>query len=233
MTPSLSPELEATSSPETFEFELPEYGYGWQYQADELSPPISIDPQLSPYYCGPSSLAQPVGAYFTPCQQYPVFDETFWSITLPRLVQDHAAIRYANMAVHALIFAKGPTAPPSGKLSGRDYYGEALTCYGLALQEARRATSRQTDLREAVICCMFFVIFETINGDREAAHSHLQCGQKIMSELGLEYTGTEAFQRELKHVTKYLARQAREFGVDGSGSSKGFDCGNILDRLMA
>lgn len=226
-----SPELDSTSSPE--ELELPLYDYGWQFQPPEnLSPPESIDSQISPYGCVPCSGQQPSGPYFSLPGPSAAFDDTFWTFALPQLVQDNTAIRYANMAVHALMFAKGPTPAQGGRIDGRDHYGEALICYGLALQEARRATMRQTDLREAVVCCMFFVIFETINGDREAAQAHLMSGQKILDELGHGCNGAEGFRKELRHVLQYLAQQARDFGVDGPNQYGGEEGGGILDKLM-
>jgi hypothetical protein len=136
------------------------------------------------------------------------------------------------MAVHALIFAKGPTPAYTEKEYGRDYYGEALICYGLALQEARRATQGPTDLREAVICCMFFVIFETVNGDQEAAHAHLQSGQRILEEVDQECNSTDSFRKELRNVLQYLAQQARDLGVDGVDQYGGEDGGSILDNLV-
>lgn len=226
-----SPELEGTSSPE--ELELPLYDYGWQFQPPEnLSPPESVDSQISPYGCLNCS-SHSAGPYFgNPATCCATFDDTFWTLTLPHLVQDNTAIRYANLAVHALIFAKGPSPAHAGKFNGRDHYGEALICYGLALQEARQATARKTDLREAVICSMFFVIFETINGDREAAQAHLQSGQKILEELGHSSNGAEGFRKELRNVLRYLAQQAREFGVDEPNQYSGEAGGSILDKLM-
>ncbi|TWU72765.1 hypothetical protein ED733_002937 [Metarhizium rileyi] len=222
-----SPEIDGTSSPEELELSL--YDYNWQPQITEnLSPPESIDSQITPYgYL--SCSAQPAGPYFSIPAAYDVFDNRFWVYILPRLVQSDTAIRHANMAVHALLFAKGPS---PGEAVGRGYYGEALACYGLALHEARRATTEQTDLREAVICCMFFVIFETINGDREAAQAHLHSGQKILGELGDGYNSVEAFRKELRNVLRYLAEQAREFQLGGLDQYGDDERGSILDRLM-
>ncbi|KAJ6447162.1 transmembrane alpha-helix domain-containing protein [Purpureocillium lavendulum] len=196
-----------------------------------------------------------------------VLDDAFWKQTMPRLVKESTAVRYANIAVHTLIFAKGPTiihsaddghhhhhnqyyqqqqhnhhhqshhqhqhrrAVAGGRQHGprttADYYGRALTCYGLALSEARRTT----DLREAILCAVFFVIFETINGDQAAAEAHLQSGQRILDELcsgsggggGVVILGMDGktttttpptkpkLRGMLRHVLQFLAVQARDF----------------------
>ncbi|KAK2605829.1 hypothetical protein QQS21_003783 [Conoideocrella luteorostrata] len=221
-----SPDLEATSSPE--EFEIPPSDYFWQFQSSEsLSPPASIDSQTSPY-AYPSYPAQLAGSYYTPTTSSAVFDDTFWQLTLPQLVQDNTAIRYANLAVQTLIFAKGPASITCGKPNSVcDYYGEALVCYGLALSETRRATAWQTDTRVAVLCCMFFVIFETLNGDKEAAQAHLQSGQRLLGELG-----PDDFRQELRNVSRYLAQQTGEFAMDGSSHFAGDERCSILESLV-
>ncbi|KIE02313.1 C6 zinc finger domain protein, partial [Metarhizium majus ARSEF 297] len=225
-----SPEIDGTSSPEELDLSL--YDSGYQLQLPEnLSPPESIDSQASSYGC-PSYQPQPTGHYFTVPDTRSTFDDTFWTFQLPRLAHDNPAIRYANMAVHALLFAKGHTLARAGKVTERDHYGEALSCYGIALQEARQATTGYIDLREAVICCMFFVIFETINGDREAAQAHLQSGQRILEEIDPEYNGAEGFRKELRNVLQFLAQQARESGLDEANQRGGDEGGSILDTLM-
>ncbi|KAK4090998.1 transcriptional regulator family: Fungal Specific TF [Purpureocillium lilacinum] len=202
---------------------------------------------------------QPSPPFYPPHQQAAlssaadaVLDDAFWKQTMPRLVRESTAVRYANIAVHTLIFAKGPTIihsadshhphhhqyehhqPPHphrrptprprqqhGPRTTADHYGRALTCYGHALREARRTS----DLREAILCAVFFVIFETINGDQAAAEAHLQSGQRILDELcgggifaspNTHTTPTTTTARPklrgmLRHVLQFLAVQARDF----------------------
>ncbi|KAG6039384.1 hypothetical protein E4U41_002747 [Claviceps citrina] len=211
------------SSPE--ELDLASQDYFWQFPspAGSLSPPASIDSQNSPYTY-PSYAA---ASYFPATPPARVLDDIFWECTLPQLVQDSAAIRFANLAVHTLIYAKSPDFASLGKATGHDYYNEALICYGLALTETRKATSHQTDLREAVVCCMFFVIFETLNGDRASAQAHLQSGQRLLSELG-----TDDFHQNLRSVLQYLAQQARECDFNRTSRFVGEGRGGILESLV-
>ena len=183
----------------------------------------------------------------SPLPQICVFDDAFWNETMPRLIRDSTAVRYANIAVHTLISAKSPTLIHSGDLHRHfhsqsdgdiDHYGAALTCYGHALREARTASASHGDLREAILCSMFFVLFETINGDQAAAEAHLQSGQRILDELSLaqaqDLYGTqhgggnggeaESLRKQLRYVLQFLAVQARDFGdKDGPGH------GGLLD----
>ncbi|PNY28335.1 Uncharacterized protein TCAP_01732 [Tolypocladium capitatum] len=164
-----------------------------------------------------------------------LFDDAFWEETMPRLVRDSTAVRYANIAVHTLISAKSPTLIHSGDThhhfrhgagAGSGHYGAALTCYGHALREARTASARHADLREAVLCSMFFVVFETVNGDRAAAEAHLRSGQRILDELspgqhGSQHGGeAESLRKQLRHVLRFLALQARDF-FDAHGPGHG------------
>ncbi|KAG5925519.1 hypothetical protein E4U42_004216 [Claviceps africana] len=218
-----SPDLDVTSSPE--ELDMTTHDYFWQLQspAASLSPPASIDFQNSPY----TYPCYAATSYFPATSPATAFDDVFWECTLPRLIQDSAAIRYASLAVHTLIYAKSPESASLGKATGHDYYGEALICYGLALSETRKATSQQTDLREAVLSCMFFVIFETLNGDRASAQAHLQSGQRLSSELG-----ADDFGQNLRNVLHYLAQQARECRVDDTNATAGERRCRILESLV-
>ncbi|KAG6004041.1 hypothetical protein E4U21_001437 [Claviceps maximensis] len=220
---ALSPDLDVTSSPE--ELDITSQDYFWQFHSPtaSLSPPASIDFQNSPYTY-PSYAA---ASYFSATPPATVFDDIFWDCTLPQLIQDSAAIRYANLAVHTLIYAKCPESASLGKATGHDYYGEALICYGLALSETRKATSQKTDILEAVISCMFFVIFETLNGDRASAQAHSQSGQRLSTELG-----AEDFHQSLRSVLQYLAQQVREFSFDHTDFCAGESRRSILESLV-
>ncbi|QPG94684.1 hypothetical protein C2857_006720 [Epichloe festucae Fl1] len=220
-----SPALDITSSPE--ELDIAPHDYSWQFQSSgSLSPPASVDSQSSPYTY-PGYAPRAVASHSATTPSCTVFDDLFWESTLPQLAQDSAAIRYATLAAHTLIYAKSHDLASLGKVTGRDYYGEALICYGLALSETRKATSQQTDLREAVVCCMFFVIFETFNSDSEAAQAHLKSGQRLLSELG-----AEDFHLHLRSALQYLAQQACEHDFDGFNGFAGEGRSRVLDSLV-
>ncbi|KAM4066118.1 hypothetical protein HRG_000267 [Hirsutella rhossiliensis] len=133
----------------------------------------------------------------------------FWKETMPQLVRDSEALRSANLAVHTLMLAKGPDpARRPEAATAPDYYGRALDCYGQALRAARQATSAShADLREAVLCSLFFAAFELVNDDQAAAAAHLQSGQRILDAV----TPAERphIRSQLRHITRFLALEAR------------------------
>ena len=149
-----------------------------------------------------------------------VFGAEYWDVKVPRLVEEDEAVRSANMAVHILILAKQPSLMSLNPVKdGEDFYGGALRCYGVALNKVSQAGSSHADLRSAILCSMFFVIFEIINGDQKAAEAHLYSGQKMMDELQQAQPNASPRQRtgtlrsELSHVLQLLALQARRQGV--------------------
>ncbi|KAL7793069.1 hypothetical protein V8C37DRAFT_379188 [Trichoderma ceciliae] len=106
-----------------------------------------------------------------------VFEPRFWQDSVPMLVQNNVAVQSANLAVLILIFAQSAVG------LGSDHYGKALWHYGRALQLVRETSPSQDGLRPAILCSMFFVIFEIMNGDTRAAESHLWNGEKMLFEL--------------------------------------------------
>ncbi|RFU74949.1 c6 zinc finger domain [Trichoderma arundinaceum] len=135
-----------------------------------------------------------------------VFDPRFWQESVPILVQNNVAVQSANLAVLILIFAQ------SAAGLGSDHYGKALWHYGRALQLVRETTTSQDSLRPAILCSMFFVIFEIMNGDPRAAESHLWNGEKMLFELQRIESmpaGMEAnLRQELPRALQFLMLQS-------------------------
>ncbi|KFA77933.1 hypothetical protein S40288_02538 [Stachybotrys chartarum IBT 40288] len=149
------------------------------------------------------------------------FGTDFWSEQVPQLVREHAAVQTASSAVHILIMAKQPSLMSADGGEGEDHYSAALGCFGQALREARQATMNREDMLCAILCSMFFAIFEIINGDHRGAEAHLSSGQRLMNEFHRTRTtpGPDRpapnLRKELKYVLQFLARQAKE--RDGQG----------------
>lgn len=145
-----------------------------------------------------------------------VLDDTFWKETMPQLVRDSDAVRSANLAVHTLMLAKGlASARRPEAATAADDYGRALDSYGRALRAARQATSAShADLREAVLCSLFFALFETVNGDQVAAAAHLQSGQRILDALAPTQrhgpSVPHSLRSQLRYVVRFLVLQNRE-----------------------
>lgn len=170
-----------------------------------------------------------------------ILDATFWTDTVPRLVRDNLAVRYANMAVHILILSKQPEllAQESADLGGANHYSLALAHYGLALQQMRHASAMRGGIRAAVLCSMFFVVFEALNGDRDAAEAHLRCGQRLLHELqhllpsGVAASGAGSLRRELRNLLQYIALQVRIGGVTCWKGEFDTQCAEYLEQFAA
>ncbi|KAK3190880.1 hypothetical protein K4F52_003197 [Lecanicillium sp. MT-2017a] len=150
-----------------------------------------------------------------------ILDATFWTDTVPRLVRENLAVRYANMAVHILILSKQPELMSEGCSDlGPDHYSQALAHYGLALRQMRQSIEAAGGPRAAILCSMFFVIFEAINGDKEAAEAHLFSGQRLLEELHqlVPAVGTGkgpgSLRKELRNLLQYISLQVRIGGVN-------------------
>ncbi|KAK2054188.1 hypothetical protein LY76DRAFT_580460 [Colletotrichum caudatum] len=115
-----------------------------------------------------------------------IFDEPLWSETVPQMSRRHASVRYAAMAVggiaEAIRQSLRPMSPAQLGANG-PHYALALSYYGSAIREIRKADLDTASLRAAIVCCLLFVCFEVLHGDRGAALSHMDNGQKMMEAL--------------------------------------------------
>lgn len=74
-------------------------------------------------------------------------------------------------------------------------------------------------VRAAVLCSMFFVLFEGLNGDRDAAEAQLLCGQRMVDELhqlvpnGMALANTTTLRKELRNLIQYISLQVSIGGV--------------------
>ncbi|KAK1249301.1 hypothetical protein MKX07_002817 [Trichoderma sp. CBMAI-0711] len=127
------------------------------------------------YQDGHTTLSQT--NHHTSLPQSTIFDPSFWQHNVPLLIQNNAAVQSANLAVLILIFAQ------SAAGMGTNHYGKALWHYGRALQLVRETDDSQESLRPAILCCMFFVIFDIMNGDTGGAESHLWNGETMLLQL--------------------------------------------------
>lgn len=138
----------------------------------------------------------------------------------------HASVRYAAMAIggiaKALRQSLKPMSPAQMGANG-PHYSLALSYYGRAIQEIRGAKPDTSSLRAAIICCLLFVCFEVLHGDRKAAFSHINNGQKMMDELlrkseednchSQSVLGAESVETEALHVFQRLIQQSWSCGV--------------------
>ncbi|KAK2012891.1 hypothetical protein LZ32DRAFT_638021 [Colletotrichum eremochloae] len=154
------------------------------------------------------------------------FDEPLWNETVPQMSHQHASVRYAAMAVGGIVKAlrrsMKPMSPAQMGANG-PHYALALSYYGRAIQEIRKAELDTGSLRAAIVCCLLFACFEVLHGDRKAALSHIDNGQRMMDELlrceedkgysVRSVIGAESVEADALHVFQRLIQQSWSCGV--------------------
>lgn len=203
------------------------------------SPSTPPTPTLNGY--GYNAIGSIVDQYDPIQAEASILDAAFWTDTVPRLVRDNLAVRYANMAVHILILSKQPELIVSdGSSDGQDHYSQALGYYGLAIRQMRDAHEAGGNLRAAILCSMFFVIFEAINGDKDAAEAHLQCGQRMLDNLfsllpqsAIIGSSAGSLRKEIRNLLQYISLQVRIGGVNcWKGEMDAFYTNYLEDYLV-
>ena len=111
------------------------------------------------------------------------FDETFWYSTVSYLLRQNQSVWYANLAIHALIDSKRPAWFEDIDGQSSESFLRALRYHGLALGYLSKEVITRSALRSATLCCLFFVVFETMNGDEKSAQAHMYNGCKMLIEM--------------------------------------------------
>ncbi|KAK3984713.1 hypothetical protein QBC44DRAFT_387394 [Cladorrhinum sp. PSN332] len=126
-----------------------------------------------------------------------LFPSRFFTETVPQICQDEIAIRYAVIAVGALISSLSPNTPVpfSTPPRGAPHYDTALTYHGQALRLIgllNESTTRSSVRRVGVIACIIFTIFEVVHGSYEAAVEHTNHGGRMIAGQVMEQQATGA-----------------------------------------
>ncbi|KAI9158260.1 hypothetical protein HJFPF1_06252 [Paramyrothecium foliicola] len=137
----------------------------------------------------------------------------FWEKTVPRLVQDHAAVQLASDAAQMMLYTKTLatySSKPTNLPSKND--GRAFDCYGQALRALVETEMDSADLRPAILCSLFFIIFEIIHKDIPAMQAHLKSGQRMLDELlrtreKVGFVQQGGVRAELRHALRFLLHQ--------------------------
>jgi hypothetical protein len=120
-----------------------------------------------------------------------------------------------------------PTQTPAnpGGGGGGDSYSRALRYHGMALSEVRNEVVGRGNLQIVTLCCLFFILFQTMNGDEKAAQTHMYNGRKVMAELQRQSQGRPpanpdaVLHKELQKALRFLSMQVRGFHLPSRSSS--------------
>lgn len=118
----------------------------------------------------------------------PFASQDGWTTLLSMVFQQNTAIRHAHLAVLDLASSR------RDNKSREEHYRKALEYYDIALHEARKLHDNHL---ETVICVAFFLIFESIFGDREAAQVHWKGGKELFDMFEYKFSTDRGFRAML------------------------------------
>ncbi|KAF9876136.1 C6 zinc finger domain-containing protein [Colletotrichum karsti] len=137
-------------------------------------------------------------AFFTDPEERGYFD--FWRILvnniylfpsdvmarlLPQLARHEPAIKHAALAMAAMARALVPNLKRRTRKelqSNGPHYEFALKHYVRAIKLVRTSVPSSENMLWAIVCCVLFVTFECLHGDRYAALSHVNHAYKMMED---------------------------------------------------
>jgi hypothetical protein len=135
------------------------------------------------------------------------FSSELWSKLLPRLSLQEDAIRHAIAAIGALHETADSAADANVEYAMRQY-GKAISDV-LALDISKSDTAADT----ALISCVLFTAFESMQGHYRSAMTHASAGLKILREQEVSSRKEAYLPRELaKSAFMQLDTQSREIG---------------------
>jgi Fungal specific transcription factor domain len=135
------------------------------------------------------------------------FSSELWSKLLPRLSLQEDAIRHAIVAIGALHETADSAADANAEYAMRQY-GKAISDV-LVLDISKSDTAADT----ALISCVLFTAFESMQGHYRSAMTHVTAGLKILREQEVSNRKEAYMPRELaKSAFMQLDTQSREIG---------------------
>ncbi|KAK4213800.1 hypothetical protein QBC37DRAFT_163865 [Rhypophila decipiens] len=113
------------------------------------------------------------------------FQFDLFSRTIPQLSHEEPFVRYAAIAVGAMVNAKyhGGGLPAAG--TSNLHYNAAINYYGRAIHLVQNRSGALNDntIRSTLIASILFACFETLDGSYGTAANHINHGLKILESL--------------------------------------------------
>ncbi|KZL72721.1 C6 zinc finger domain-containing protein [Colletotrichum tofieldiae] len=102
---------------------------------------------------------------------------------VPQLARQEPAIKHAALAMAGMARALVPSLVHRSEKelhNNGPHYEFALQQYGRAIKLVRSSKPSSENMLWAIVCCVLFVTFECLHGDRTAALSHMNHAYKMM-----------------------------------------------------
>jgi hypothetical protein len=101
-----------------------------------------------------------------------------WNDSVLRMISAKASVGYAHLAVRLLLCA-GHVSPLCSNIMSRN----AIEYHGIALRHVLVDSINQGDLLSTLLCSMFFIVFELLQGDIGTAQMHVHHACQLMNNL--------------------------------------------------
>ncbi|KAH9227264.1 hypothetical protein K456DRAFT_1876457 [Colletotrichum gloeosporioides 23] len=123
-----------------------------------------------------------------------LFPNDVMSRILPQLARHEPAIKHAALAMAAMARALVPNLKRRTRRelhSNGPHYEFALKHYGRAIKLVRTSVPSTDNMLWAIVCCVLFVTFECLHGDRNAALQHVMHAYKMMEHYFIQRSMVE------------------------------------------
>ena len=118
------------------------------------------------------------------------FPSDMYTRTIPQLGHDEPAIIQAALAVGCISKALAPSQHHRVQIDS-PHYKNALVHYGRALRLVQRelepSKKNERGVRTAILCCVLFVCFESLNNNLPAAKHHIGHGLSILNHFANDH----------------------------------------------
>ena len=137
-----------------------------------------------------------------------LYDAGFWDGLLLQISHSEPAVHHAVVALGSLheLFSCGTQFQP-----GRDGY--TLKQYNKSLGGLNRyiSSAKNASLEIVMICCLLFILIESLRGDYDSAGKHLQSGLDILSSLPQDPQRMKVLHDDILPIFFKLRVQTRPF----------------------
>ncbi|KAF9872110.1 C6 zinc finger domain protein [Colletotrichum karsti] len=131
-------------------------------------------------------------------KDFTLFPSDLMSHLMPQIAREEPAVRHAAFAIGAATMG---THSLEQRTSGQGpFMAQALNHYGKAIQIIRNSEQSKKSLPRALLTCLLFVTFESLQGNHIAALQHMDHGCKILDQVTRQGVAGECPPRLVQEV---------------------------------
>ncbi|TDZ37654.1 Aspercryptin biosynthesis cluster-specific transcription regulator atnN [Colletotrichum trifolii] len=114
-------------------------------------------------------------------REFTLFPSDLMSHMIPQIAREEPAIRHAAFAIGAAAMCNDSR---TQRLSGGGpFRAEALWHYGKAIRIIRNSEPSKKSIPRAILACLLFITFESLQGNYQEALEHMNHGSNILDQI--------------------------------------------------